>query len=88
MRAGLELLLPPVDVPLLQEIEEVHRLEAAGRIDQEYAEFRLRRAHDALDAELERREAPRSRFDCGVCGGVGSRPTHGLRCPYYRRPPC
>lgn len=87
MRAGLLLQLPAADVPLLLEIEAVHHLEAARQIDQEYAEFRLRRAHDALDAELERREAPRTRYDCAVCGGVGSRPTHGLSCVYYRRCP-
>jgi hypothetical protein len=80
------LLLPPMDVPLVLEIERVSALEAAGSIDAAEATRLLDRAHDALDAALERREAPRTRFDCSACGGVGSRPTHRLDCVYYRRP--
>jgi hypothetical protein len=82
----LELLLPPLDVKLVLEIERISALEASGAMDAEDAVRLLDRAHDALDAELERREAPRTRYDCQVCGGVGTRPTHRLDCPYYRRP--
>jgi len=82
----MELALPPADLQLVLEIERVHHLQAAHTVSQAEAGRLLERAHDALDAELERREAPATRYDCRVCGGVGSRPSHRLDCPYYRRP--
>ena len=84
---GQLLLLPPADMPLVLELERIHRLEAAGQLGPAEATWLAGRAHDALDAELERREAPRTRFDCRVCGAIGSRPTHRIDCIYYRRRP-
>ena len=84
MRWGLELMLPPVDAQLVLELERIRELAAADRIDMETEAWLTDRAHNALEAELERREAPRARYDCRVCGGVGTSPTHGPGCPYYR----
>lgn len=78
------LALPPLDAGLALDIERARHLLAAGEIDAETAGWLIERAHNALEAELERREQPRTRHDCRLCGGVGSSPTHRPDCPYYR----
>jgi hypothetical protein len=75
--------VPPLDTRLAVEIERVCHLEAAG-LDVADAEWLLDRAHDAMEAELERREAPRGRFDCLACGASGTHEVHRLDCVFYR----
>ena len=84
MRWGQLLLLPPVDAQLVLELERIRGLHAAGAIDLQTADWLSSRAHDALEAELERREAPPGRHDCPLCGGVGSSPTHRPDCVLYQ----
>jgi hypothetical protein len=78
---GEALLLPPVDAELVFALERIRHLVAAGTIDLETAGWLTERAHDALEAELERREQPRMVMDCLVCGGSGTVP-HRPGCPY------
>lgn len=73
---------PPVlDAMLLNELWRIRYLETAGRITQAEGNAMIERAHDAIDAELERRELlPKARYDCDECGGIGSHPTHRWDC--------
>jgi hypothetical protein len=72
---------PPVlDAMVQSELERIRHLEDAGTITQAEGNAMIERAHDALDAELERRELPRCRYDCDECGGIGSHPTHRWNC--------
>lgn len=71
---GLMPALPPADVGLALELERIRRLMTAGTIDMETAGWLAERAHDALEAELERREAPRAIKACNRCRGTGTRP--------------
>jgi hypothetical protein len=78
---------PPVlDAMVQRELERIRHLEDAGQITQAEGNALIERAYDALDAELERRELPKHRYDCEECGGVGSRPAHRLDCSRWRRP--
>lgn len=84
MSLGRVLELPPADLALQLELERIRRL--YGRTDAARAAWLAERAHDALDAELERREQLPGRFECRLCGAVGSSPGHNPACPDYRRP--
>jgi hypothetical protein len=77
---------PPVlDAAVQRELERIRHLEDTGQITLAEGNKLIERAYDALDAELERRELPKTRHDCRECGGIGTRPTHHPSC-LRRRP--
>jgi hypothetical protein len=86
---GIELpvlLLPPVDAQLALDIEHVRRLEAAGTIDLETAQWMFGCAHSKFEAQLARLEEPPRRWECPLCGTVSSNPSCRPGCDNYRAP--
>jgi hypothetical protein len=80
------LLLPPVDAQLALDIERIHRLEAAGTIDMETAEWMFDCAHGRFEAQLARLEEPPRRWECPRCGTVSSNPSCRPGCLNYETP--
>lgn len=89
MSWGIELpvlLLPPVDAQLALDIEHINRLQAAGTIDMETAEWMFGCAHGRFEATLARLEEAPLRWVCPLCGTVSSNPSCRPGCLAYRAP--
>ena len=77
---------PLLDVGLRLELERIHRRRAAGVLDQADVDRLIERAHDALDAALERIEQePSFWFECISCRMVASVEMHAPWCPELSR---
>lgn len=71
---------PLLDVGLALELERIHRMQAGGHIDPAEIDRLTDRAHDALDAALERLEQPAGCFECPSCRMVASVEMHAPWC--------
>lgn len=76
---------PLADVGLQLELQRIRHLETAGQVDQAQGNALIERAHDALDAALERLEQPGHLFWCPPCGAVGTSEFHNPTCPVRPR---
>lgn len=76
-------LATPAGAVGMAELSRIAVLEARGEITADEA-WRLRELAE-LDVVV---RVSDTRWDCLVCGGVGSIPSHRLDCPLYRGPAC